>query len=165
MKLCECGCGEETSVSKVTNPKFGSIKDQQNRFIKGHNQRSLDYPFYIKQERWWLNCRDGSQVQWAHIIYEHHFLQGNELPEGMLVHHKNRIIDDDRPENLEIMTREQHTKTHRSKTVALEKNGEIKMFPSAVTASRFVGLNQDAVTVAIRLKCRVGGWNPSYQEN
>lgn len=39
-KLCECGCGQSTSIAKQTNTKRGWIKDQPKRFISGHNSRA-----------------------------------------------------------------------------------------------------------------------------
>lgn len=39
MSLCECGCGEETTVSKHNKPSIGAIKGQPFRFKRGHRNR------------------------------------------------------------------------------------------------------------------------------
>jgi hypothetical protein len=39
MKLCECGCGKPAPLAKFTNKRFGYVKGQRVRFIKGHNFR------------------------------------------------------------------------------------------------------------------------------
>ena len=44
-------------------------------------------------------------------IYEHRVVMGN--PEGLIVHHINEIKTDNRPENLEVITRAEHNKIHK----------------------------------------------------
>jgi hypothetical protein len=44
--------------------------------------------------------------------YEHRIVMGR--PKGMEVHHKNRIKTDNRPENLMVLTKEQHALLHAS---------------------------------------------------
>ena len=40
MKLCECGCGQPTTIIKDrTHKKRGRIKGEYNRFIRGHHNR------------------------------------------------------------------------------------------------------------------------------
>lgn len=36
IKLCECGCGRQTTVSKYTNHRRGFVKGKPNRFLPGH---------------------------------------------------------------------------------------------------------------------------------
>lgn len=36
---CECGCGEIAPLAPQTNKRFGWLKDQPLRFLKGHNSR------------------------------------------------------------------------------------------------------------------------------
>ena len=38
-KLCECGCGQPAPVSKENRSKWGYVKSQPVRFIKGHGSR------------------------------------------------------------------------------------------------------------------------------
>ena len=40
-KLCECGCGLETSISKMTYKPRGLVKGEHVRFLQGHNWRGL----------------------------------------------------------------------------------------------------------------------------
>jgi hypothetical protein len=37
--LCECGCGQKTSIAKMTNSAKGHVKGQPTHFIKGHSRR------------------------------------------------------------------------------------------------------------------------------
>jgi hypothetical protein len=37
MKLCECGCGKPTPITKVSMPYRGYKKGQPQRFLLGHN--------------------------------------------------------------------------------------------------------------------------------
>lgn len=36
---CHCGCGEKTSIAKKTESRYGWIKGQPKRFVKGHHVR------------------------------------------------------------------------------------------------------------------------------
>jgi hypothetical protein len=49
-KLCECGCGRQTSVAKRMRKRNGVIvqrKDEPNRFVFGHGRRTL--PFVLNR--------------------------------------------------------------------------------------------------------------------
>ena len=53
-----------------------------------------------------------------HIVYVHRLLAvseyGADAVDGMHVHHKNKIPWDNRPENIELMTPEEHSRHHYS---------------------------------------------------
>lgn len=36
---CHCGCGEKTSMSLLTDKRYGAVKGTPNKFINGHNRR------------------------------------------------------------------------------------------------------------------------------
>lgn len=39
VKLCECGCGQPTTISTKTNPRRGWVKGQPRRFLHRHSMR------------------------------------------------------------------------------------------------------------------------------
>jgi hypothetical protein len=50
MKLCECGCGQPTTIAKETNSKWGHRAGQPVRFIRGHHARVQQRPADIGQK-------------------------------------------------------------------------------------------------------------------
>lgn len=44
MKLCECGCGEPTSVIRFSVARLGLVKGEYRRFVKSHNRRGKRQP-------------------------------------------------------------------------------------------------------------------------
>jgi hypothetical protein len=59
------------------------------------------------------------------LLSEHRFVAGNPANH---VHHKNRIKDDNRPENLEILPEQEHRLRH----CKLDRNAAAKMFQEGV---------------------------------
>lgn len=49
--LCECGCGQETRISKQNHAAKGWVKDQPFRFVAGH-QRIKAVPGYMAMHEW-----------------------------------------------------------------------------------------------------------------
>lgn len=71
-----------------------------------------DAPHYIDHRGY---ERDGwGDLVHRAVAYHHHYLGGNfELPFSMYdVHHKDRNKRNNNPDNLEILTREEHKKKH-----------------------------------------------------
>jgi hypothetical protein len=78
VKLCECGCGQPTTIAATTNRSSGTVKGQPHRFIKGHHlkqlaaSRRIDWtgqrfglltvigPANARRERWQLKCECGT---------------------------------------------------------------------------------------------------------
>ena len=69
--------------------------------------------FDKSQGRWVVVSKKGT-FYWANIVYKNFVLNGKEIPEGYVVHHINGDRTDDAPENLELMTKEQHASLHRT---------------------------------------------------
>lgn len=128
MKLCECGCGEPAPIARQTLTKRGWRKGQPLRFRQGHWLRAQSGPTLPQ----WRGGRhyqsDGYVMIWKpdhpraydgrymleHIVVAEKML-GRLLEPNETVHHKNHVRDDNRPENLEVMTRSEHNRQHRLK--------------------------------------------------
>jgi len=128
---CSCGCGQEVELSSVKKRKKGCW----NKFILGHNSRNSEMrerliAFNHAREgenhyRWnggkWYD--DGGYVyvkiktgeryrRRCRVVMEKEI--GRELLEEEVIHHRNKIHDDDRPENLILFAnQEEHIKFHR----------------------------------------------------
>jgi len=75
-----------------------SIKD----IFPGANSNSQDY--------WWLNNGRGNNIAEHRIIAEFYF--NTKIPPGFVVHHKDRNAQNNFPNNLEILNKEDHDALH-----------------------------------------------------
>jgi hypothetical protein len=75
-----------------------SIKD----IFSEVNSRSQDY--------WWVNNGKGNNVAEHRLIAGFHY--NTKIPEGHVVHHRDRNAQNNYPNNLEIMTKQEHDTLH-----------------------------------------------------
>ncbi len=105
-KLCECGCGKEAPIAKWTSGRYGHIKGQHVRFIRGHHLRGKT----AEKNHNWRGGRVYSGNGYALIynpghpradvkgyVYEHILIAekalGKPLPPKVVVHHVNETKD------------------------------------------------------------------------
>lgn len=124
VKLCECGCGEATSIAKQNQKEYGYVKGQPRRYISGHNplkgrKQSLEerikrsvirtgHPPIISPflpNNVFLNKHNGRwnvKKRKAHARAVYEYFKG-EIPKGYDIHHINgdpSLIENDHPDNL-----------------------------------------------------------------
>ena len=123
---CKCGCGMPTPVARKTVTRLGHKKGEPVTFVHGHHRRGHFGPSstnwrggtwrsgeYLK-----TTCRghpraDGSGGVFDHVLVAERALSRYLTPDE-IVHHVNRDTMDNRPENLMVMTRKDHTELHRA---------------------------------------------------
>lgn len=118
---CLCGCGEYFSPSRAT--VFRIKRGEKVGYIAGHSSRGSNNPKWkggkyknaagyilVKAPSGHPNARkDGYMLEHRLIASER---KGESLSESEIVHHKNEVKDDNRPENLEITEKPLHTSFH-----------------------------------------------------
>lgn len=124
MKKCPCGKTLTSTGARLSRSKYCSkvcfykfrvrpsglhyvfVKENLGRFRKGRpSPRKFTSVAHVE---------GGYVVMWydGQRIKLHHLLVGRKLKKNEVVHHINGVKTDNRPENLRIMTRSQHTALH-----------------------------------------------------
>lgn len=121
-KLCECGCGQPTTLFKRSNSRIGQVRGQPTRYIFRHMPRALvarygsNHPLWkggrlvtddgyirIKLNGHPRSDRNG-YISEHIVVAERAF--GQSLPSQAVIHHVNEIRTDNRGSNLVICENE-----------------------------------------------------------
>lgn len=77
---------------------------------RGSNRYNGGVSFNRAQNRWVICCRDGTLILFSRGVMAAEM--GRLLTAHEIVHHRNGDTTDDRPENLQVMTRAEHIRLH-----------------------------------------------------
>ena len=109
IKECECGCGKLI-------PAYDE-RGRQRRFVKGHK---MSKGHYDKHGYKWVQIPGtNSKIQEHRAVIEK--CLGRKLNNDEVVHHVNGVKDDNRIENLVIMSQKEHNNHHRPKLTIPEE--------------------------------------------
>ena len=113
--LCQCGCGQMTSVAVQTHRKLGYVKGEPVRFVRGHwvrtrrgrnhprwqGGRKVDANGYVR-----IHLPGHPRADCDGYVFEHVVVAesaaGRLLPDGAEVHHVSGVRDDNAGRNLVI---------------------------------------------------------------
>ena len=136
--LCFCGCGEKTELNPRTYNKIGVKKGEPKKYIYQHQSRGPNNSGANNN-----NWKGGERmVHSGHVMVRkpnHPYVTKNKyikrsrivmeerlgciLPEWIIIHHKNGIRHDDRPENLHIFNSHSEHNTFHQNEIAKKMCG------------------------------------------
>lgn len=127
--LCACGCGQRTRLASQNYPQRGWVKGEPVKYLDGHAKTARSgaesstwrggrttgiggYVFVLLPPEHPLRCMADAYgyVREHRLVMAEHL--GRPLDRDELVHHRNEIADDNRLENLQIVTHAEHRRIH-----------------------------------------------------
>jgi hypothetical protein len=113
--LCQCGCGQPTTVAPMTSRAKGHVKGEPYRYIRGHARRRAVIEFEIdEQTRCWVWKGNIGAAGYGRIRFKYQGILAHRLfyiafkgpiPEGLVLDHLCRNRACVNPHHLECVTR------------------------------------------------------------
>ena len=126
-------------ISKAHKGKVSPMKDKKmsvetrlkiSKSLKGKYRINTKYGGHIKHRKdgyTYVFCPDNANASKDGYVMEHILVMQEyikrPLAEDEVVHHKNKIRNDNRIENLQLMTFKEHARMHMKERQALKKKG------------------------------------------
>lgn len=141
---CECGCGQKTTIAVQDHPRFGWVKGEPMRFVRGHNNRGRHprlgaQPYVVEDCGYATKCwiwkgfihksgygsaaKDGKYIRAHRLFYERHV---GPIPLKMVVDHLCRVKACVNPEHLEVVSNAVNTRRGTSTRLTEDDVREIK---------------------------------------
>ena len=126
--LCMCGCGKPAPIAAANDKRYGIVKGQPQRYIKGHSQyKSLDHYKVDETTGCWVWQRAVNSSGYGHLyvdgVHKYAHVHYYEIANGEVgdngreytasqVHHKcgNKLCVN--PEHLELSSVDAHRREH-----------------------------------------------------
>lgn len=158
--LCQCGCGQPTSLARDTNPKRGDVKGQPVRYVRGHQRRRVYYIIDPVTEchRWQGTknpdgygrlCVDGKWWQ-AHVWF--YTQKHGPIPEGHILDHVRArgclYRDCCNPDHLEPVPHRVNVRRGKLAKLTQSQVDEIRQLQGVQPSTRvgpMYGVSEDAI--------------------
>ena len=110
--LCECRCGQPTTIAPRTSRDAGTIKGHPQRFISGHNSSGMKRgPGRFTTNGYVFLHLGGNRYKGEHRLVMEEALD-RPLKRHEHVHQINHDRSDNRPENLQLVNWAEHGRLH-----------------------------------------------------
>jgi hypothetical protein len=119
LKLCECGCGQETKPASRNRPHLGWVKGEPLRFLNGHNKTNVTNEGHTKIHSTGYkmiklpNHPNASKT--GYVMYHRYILErflGYYLDASYHVHHIDFDKTNNDVKNLVAIKHEAHNRLH-----------------------------------------------------
>lgn len=112
--LCECGCGEFTSISDRNDATAGYVKGAPYRFRRGHSHARIDR--YVRADGYVTVMIPGHPRASNGRVLEHvlvvETLLGRPLPTGAVIHHVGDLTDNGPGRLVVLQNQTEHLALH-----------------------------------------------------
>jgi hypothetical protein len=156
--LCACGCGERTTIAPVSRPRYGHVRGQPVKFVRGHNRTRLSITAddYVVEDRGhetpcWIWSHHLSPLGYGRVGYRgkvalaHRVMYEQEvgpIPNGQECDHLCRQSSCIRPTHLEPVGHRENVRRGRAQKLTWEVVCAIRAHEgSSYTAAREFGIS------------------------
>lgn len=161
--LCECGCGQRTTIAPRTDYRYGTLKGFPVRFVVGHATR-MTCPEYLIDAATgcWVWNRTIAENGYGRIyisgksVVAHRYVFERErgpIPEGMVLDHLCRNRRCVNPDHLESVEQVLNVRRGKSPKLTIEQAREIRAIADGLTrqevADRF-GVSEATVIAIVK---------------
>lgn len=134
---CQCGCGQKANIAKATVPKWGWVKGEPRKYLRGHHGIKPGPDWLVDENGCWIwqkttgtygyglapQLRDRPRQQAHRYVWEK---ERGPIPPGMVLNHLCRVPACVNPDHLEVVTQARNARHGRATKLTWEAVEEIR---------------------------------------
>lgn len=148
------------------NKKMGYLNNKAKEFLK-----YLNKIFFTRIKNGYLQFYNLLKIRWEWVHRKvAEIMTGKKIPKGYEVHHKNKVILDNDPDNLEVLSKEKHRVIHRKEKINETEKAETPKNINQVTLEEalniqklFNAFKSSGFSRSVCPRCGGGGFLPEFR--